>query len=126
VLRRATRSSIQFRTSAASHAILQAPSRTRLGNWPAASRRAIWAKLYGTAKTIFNSFFETSFYVIGHSLRKGSIAMLARNQLAGTGEHTGKCDPLQPNMDEHPFRHCARSDTRRASQAATASRISSR
>jgi hypothetical protein len=80
----ATRSSIQFCTSSDSHATLQAPSRTRMGNWPVASNRAICAKLYGTPKTVLNSFFETSFCVIGHSLRKGSIAMLARNQLAGS------------------------------------------
>jgi hypothetical protein len=87
----ATRSSIQFCTSWDSHATLQAPSRIREGNRPAASSRAICAKLYGTPKTLLNSFFETSFCVIGHSLRKGSTRMLARNQLAGDEEHSGKC-----------------------------------
>src|ERR1700722_3845179 len=86
----ATRSSIQFCTSSDSHATLQAPSRTRVGNWPAASNRAICAKLYGTPKTLLNSFLVTSFCVIGHSPRKGSIAMLARNQLAGEEIHTVK------------------------------------
>ena len=74
----ATRSSIQLCTSSANHATLQAPSRTRLGNWPAASRRAMCAKQYGTPNSDLSSFFVTSFCVIGHSLRKGSIAMLAR------------------------------------------------
>ena len=79
----ATRSSIQLCTSSDNHATLQAPSRILFGNWPAASRRAICAKLYGTPNSDLSSFFVTSFCVIGHSLRKGSIAMLARNQLAG-------------------------------------------
>jgi len=48
VLREATRSSIQFCTSSDNHATLQAPSLIRCGNWPAASRRAICWKLYGT------------------------------------------------------------------------------
>lgn len=47
VLREATRSSIHSCTSSHNHATLQAPSRTLVGNRPAASRRAICAKLYG-------------------------------------------------------------------------------
>ena len=66
----ATRSSIQFCTSSANHATLQAPSRTRLGNWPAASRRAMCAKLYGTPNSDLSSFFVTSFCAIEHSLKR--------------------------------------------------------
>ena len=66
----ATRSSIQLCTSSDNHATLQAPSRTRLGNWPAASRRAICAKLYGTPNSDLSSFFVTSLCVIGHSLER--------------------------------------------------------
>lgn len=41
-------SSIQASTSSATQATRQAPSRTRVGNWLAASSRAICAKEYGT------------------------------------------------------------------------------
>ena len=68
--RLATRSSIQLCTSSDNHATLQAPSRIRLGNWPAASRRAICAKQYGTPNNDFSSFFVTSLCVIGHSLKR--------------------------------------------------------